>query len=49
MKICVCKNISDNEIHKYANIQDFVKATKATTMCGTCQKEVERIFNARTI
>lgn len=49
MKICVCRNVSDSEINKYANIHDFVKATKATTMCGTCQKEVEKIFSKRNI
>lgn len=47
MKICVCKNVSDDKINKYANIEDFIVATKATTMCGTCTKEIEKQFAKR--
>lgn len=47
MKICVCKNVSDNQINQYSTIDEFIKETRATTMCGTCTNSINKIFERK--
>ena len=53
MYICMCKGISHNTISKLIDEkrskEEIIKSTGATTMCGTCKRDFENLFNDRTL
>lgn len=50
-RVCVCKGIAKEDIKNYIfnegidTLQKLIKKTDITTGCGTCVKEVNRIFD----
>ena len=51
MYVCMCKGVSRNTISELMDQnkskEDIVKSTGATTMCGTCKNEFEKIFQTK--
>lgn len=44
MKLCLCKNVCEEETKQFLTMEDFIQSTKATTMCGICKESILKIF-----
>lgn len=48
MIICLCKNVSDQQIKQMREdgktLQDVVKASEAGTCCGACTLDLKKLF-----
>jgi len=49
-KVCLCKSVSKEQILKAieggcVSVADIARETMATTGCGTCKKDVQRILD----
>jgi bacterioferritin-associated ferredoxin len=51
MIVCSCRAVSDRELHRAVesgrSLDEVVRLTGATTDCGCCAEEVERIVTAK--